>query len=64
MTGSFQTEARFRLSWKAPILDAASPKLATATRPSPASCAPQARPLAIGIELPTTPVVTMIPFEG
>ena len=63
-TGRFHTAARLSDSWKAPMLAAPSPKLATVTRPSPCNFEARARPLAMGRPLPTTPVVTMTPERG
>src|SRR3546814_7171322 len=64
MTGSFQSAAMLSDSWKAPIFAAPSPKLAMDTCCLPSSLAAQPRPFAIGMDDPTTPVVTMQPLAG
>src|SRR3546814_8550339 len=46
------------------MFDAPSPKLVTATLSSPRTCAASARPLAMGMPLPTMPVVTTTPLSG
>jgi hypothetical protein len=48
ITGSFHTAAKFKASWKAPILVVPSPKKQTETSLSPLYCARQAAPQAIG----------------
>ena len=52
-TGSFQTTARLRASWKAPMFVAPSPKKQTATWPDRRYWADHAAPAAIGRWAPT-----------
>ena len=51
-------------SWKAPMFAAPSPKLATDTHLLPSRLAAQPSPVAIGIDDPTTPVVTITPLAA
>jgi hypothetical protein len=63
-TGSFQTAAMFKVSWKAPMLVAPSPKKATATCSVPRSLADQAAPAAMGRCEPTIAYEPSIPLSA